>query len=539
MKPDLRFTKFVEYMKNKMHTEQWVTVHEFTQLPKGTIFMHSALLPPEVASKALDKKDWELHTGDGMPGHVFYGTDDNNFRYLRFGNEEGVEPLVFSRSFHGVHSDFMEISEEFRHYFNLAPTDGGDKLVVFDDSGDPVEVVRGLKTDTDKVEVNLKYLKKFLSVKGMTLAIYFAVDMHISKTLEELGEKAFDEQEKGKDYAYEVWSKPWEFISKKDDTKTFASITGKKLIEGNADYKPSWFGDDERKHEEFIIKTDENGEPVYYTSDEDKLSNYFGKNPGAPNFLTPVFFTRDVLKRYYDDPRYKVDDGHLRCGGLWGLRMDNDHPKYVVVYLGDLGHMPYKQQQYWKSYNVPPDGTISKTAWKRGFEAKFTDPTRPDLVFKAKLRIFDDKSLIGLGWHLFKPLEQKDEHLLTSLHVPHKDNQKEFDEQVQALTKILVDSLNDKELKKLPEVTTTEGSIAKLSQWVETILSEEAKQHIEFLQKLQALRSTGTAHRKGNNYKKLETYFQLDNLGFEKGFEQILAKATTMLEGFEPLLQKK
>jgi hypothetical protein len=526
-------------MKNEMHTEPWVTVHEFTQSPKGTIFMHCALLPPDVVEKALDKKDWELHSGDGMPGHVFYEADDNNFRYLRFGDDDDVEPLVFSRSFHGVHPDFMEISEEFRHYFNLAPTDGGDKLIAFDDSGDPVEVVKGLTSDSDKVEVSLKYLKKFLAVKGMTLAVYYSIDMHVDRTLEDLGEKAFDEQEKGKDYAYEIWSKPWEFTSRRDNTKTFAAITGKKLIEGNADYKPTWLGDEERKHEEFIIKTDNNGEPVYHTSDEDKLSNYFGKNPGAPNFLTPVFFTRDVLKRYYDDPKYKVEDGYLRCGGLWGLRMDNDHSKYVLAYLGDLGHMPYKQQQYWKSYNVPPDGTISETAWQRGFEAKFTDPTRPDLVFKTKLKTFDDKSLIGLGWQLFKPLEPKDEHLLTSLHVPQKNNQKEFDEQVQALTKILVDSLNDKELKRRPEVTTVEGSIAKLSQWVEAALPEDAQQHVEFMQKLQALRSTGTAHRKGENYKKLEVYFKLNGLGFEKGFEQILLRAISMLETLEVLLKKK
>lgn len=104
-----------------------------------------------------------------------------------------------------------------------------------------------------------------------------------------------------------------------------------------------------------------------------------------------MFFNRDVLNRYYDDPRFEVEDGNLSCGGLWGLRMDNDHDKYVVVALGDLGHMPHKHQLHWKHYNVLPDGTYSKTAIARGFKAEFADARRPDLVFKDQYRSFMDE----------------------------------------------------------------------------------------------------------------------------------------------------
>lgn len=63
-----------------------------------------------------------------------------------------------------------------------------------------------------------------------------------------------------------------------------------------------------------------------------------------------------VLKKYYEDPeKYNVTDGYLSCGGLWGLRMDNDLISTVMVFLGDLGQtLSAKEQKHWKTFNIPP-----------------------------------------------------------------------------------------------------------------------------------------------------------------------------------------
>jgi len=76
-----------------------------------------------------------------------------------------------------------------------------------------------------------------------------------------------------------------------------------------------------------------------YSSDPGALSNrIFDKQPTTPDYLTPVFFKKAVLDKYYQQPdKYSVEDGYLRCCGLWGVTMDNHHADKVVIWLGDLG----------------------------------------------------------------------------------------------------------------------------------------------------------------------------------------------------------
>ncbi len=529
MDNDLRLTAWQEYMKKSLGKSAWVPVYEYFTDEHTVRGFFCALLPPEQVDKSLRSYDWDLHIGSGMPGHVIYGTDDNNYRYYRFGDDTGIEPFVYSRSAHGMKPEFIEISEEFRHYFNLFPAENGNKLVAVDDSGDDVDVVRGLQSD--KVEVSLQYLKKYLATKDMVLAVFFDIDaFDDDRSFKELGIEAFKVEQKGDDYAYLCVSAEPGLTG---GHKAFTRLLGKKIIRGSSNYKPK-LNEREEEYEDFIIGTDDDGKPVSHTSDEDKLGNYFGKNPDAPHFLQPVFFSREVLNRYYDDPRFEVEDGNLSCGGLWGLRMDNDHEKYVVVALGDLGHMPYKHQLHWKHYNVLPDGTYSDTAIARGFKAEFADAQRPDLVFKAQYRLFMDEWPQDHGWELLLPLDEKDMHHFNALHIPKADNQREFDEQVQGIAKLLIDSLNAKGLQALPQVTSDKGTLAMLEEWV-TAVQPELVADVKFLRKLQDLRSSGSAHRKGRNYTAAAKYFDIETIGLEKAFENILQQAAEVLKNLPKL----
>ena len=73
--------------------------------------------------------------------------------------------------------------------------------------------------------------------------------------------------------------------------------------------------------------------------------------------------------------------------------------------------------------------------------------------FKADVEEWEKK----YGWELFKPLCAEDEHYFKSLHLlTTTSNQKEFEEQVLALTKIFIDSLN--EIKLVIDITVDKSN---------------------------------------------------------------------------------
>ena len=78
-----------------------------------------------------------------------------------------------------------------------------------------------------------------------------------------------------------------------------------------------------------------------------------------------------------------------------------------------------------------------------------TDLNRPEHLFKDSYQDLQKESEKHLGWQLLRPLGPRDEYLLKNLRIPSTDEQRDFDALVSGLTKILINSLNQKELKKL------------------------------------------------------------------------------------------
>ncbi|MFJ7638427.1 hypothetical protein [Peribacillus sp. NPDC097225] len=265
-----------------------------------------------------------------------------------------------------------------------------------------------IKQEHGNVYIKLSYLKRFAAVKQMAIALYFDIKYTSAQTLEELELEPVFEEHFGSDCCFDYNCKNY----KSTDIKSYSIIHGKKILFGvNIEECGYWPYDKEKEYEEYIIGVDEDGAEIKYNSDPDKLSNYFGANPEAPHYLTPVYFSKDVLTKYYSKPElYEVNDGHIRCQGLWLLNIDNLSKDYVSVYLGDLGRdIPNKEQVYWKSFNIVPDGILSETKFKRDFLAQFADPEVADLRFKQLLiclKISGLKNLIGnYSWNYQRKID--------------------------------------------------------------------------------------------------------------------------------------
>lgn len=518
---DLKFTDWIDKIKGNLGKEEWITVYSSNKNDFEAATFYCALIPNDKVEKSLSNPDWDLTIGSGFPGFVIHFKNRKKIReYYRF-SSSGVEPLIFRRSFRGGKDGYLEISEEFRHYFNLYEDKKNKKFINTDDNGDEEDV---MLMGENEIKIKLKFLKEFLAVKKMHLAIYFDLLRLSEKTIEEVGIKEFRKIIRKDNYIYSVGAYNLDSFGN-DKKRSRGWLMGKKLIAGQKDFKQR----PEEEYENFIIGVDEDGKEVLHTCNPKELSE-------VPRFLTPVFFRKGVLNDYYSNPKkYSVEDGYLRFAGLCGLRMDNNHPKYVVVYLGDLGQcLSIKEQKRWKCFNITPQGSgISRTAWERDFEAKFSDPERSDLYFKQKFQIFQENWDKKFGWKLFRPLPKEDEHHFKTLRVPLTNEQKEFDEQVLSLTKIFIDSLNEEMLAK---DTAIEKKDPKGIDKLEAFLNSKHvrfKGLIEFLRDLQELRSTGVAHLKGKKYEKMKKKFLIGEKDLPDIFNDILIKAIRTLNSLE------
>lgn len=118
-----------------------------------------------------------------------------------------------------------------------------------------------------------------------------------------------------------------------------------------------------------------------------------------------------------------------------------------------------------------------------------------------------------------------------SARLTNQDSIVEMDMLVLSLVKVLLDSLNEKEI--VSHLTGTYeklvGSISKLEVWFQEKQLTGYQDHIKFLRNLQELRSSGTGHRKGKSYQKISKVFDIQKENYTETFSNILESATLFL----------
>lgn len=135
------------------------------------------------------------------------------------------------------------------------------------------------------------------------------------------------------------------------------------------------------------------------------------------------------------------------------------------------------------------------------------------------------------GWPLFLELDEQDRYNFEGLRIPINNSIVEMDMLVLSLVKVLLDSLNEKEI--VSHLTGTYeklvGSISKLEVWFQEKQLTGYQDHIKFLRNLQELRSSGTGHRKGKSYQKISKVFDIQKENYTETFSNILESATLFL----------
>ena len=377
--------------------------------------------------------------------------------------------------------------------------------------------------EPNHVKIRLKEIRQFLAIKEMHLSIWFDYREHSEYTLEELGLVGG-----GNDHRNGLcrWSLRYGELHP-GSQRAFGRLYGKHLIEPLPKSKSEFSGfveKQKKEHVDFITGVDDDGDEIKHSC-------------AAPDdlYLTPVSFRKQVLDKYYQQPsKYKVSDSSLWCGTLWMIQIDNHHDDKVCAWLGDLGRdLPYKEQQHWREYNLASGTGVSETYYRRQIGAQFIDSNRPEHMFSQRLDEVEKISQKQLGWQLLLSLKPDDKHHLQSIRIPSTDEQRDFDELILGLTKILVDSLNEEQLKALiphKQRKSLTGSISRLEAALAACGVDDASEYISFLRKLQKLRSAGSAHRKGDSYEKVAQELGVDSQDLRTVFAGILQKAVVFLD---------
>ncbi len=515
----------------ELGTENWVHTYLIDDNEKQKIALFSALIPKDQVADVLKESSWDISIGDGLPGEIIYYEDGlREIQYTHFTDAGAIQPLVLVRGFHGIKTGYVEILEEFRLFHNLYHDIETNRYIKIFDNGDEDEVIR---IKNKSVEIRLRELRQFISWKNMVLALYFDIDRFSDLPLETIDKREREDEYSDEQFCYGFFVDRAEMFTR-SQWKTFSRLHGKKLIYGPpVEESGIWSFEKPKEYEEFIIKTDSNGNEIIFSANPDNLANYFGANPDNPHYLTSVFFRREILTRYYSESdKYTVHDGRIEKNGIWSLRVDNHHPNYIIVFLGDLGRdIPYSEQRIWRTYNVVPDGTLSEVTARRAFLGEFAEPVEPSLKFKSLFKRFQESWNNKFKWFLFKHLTPEDNHHFIALHTPISDSQAEFDSQILSLTKILIDSLNEGEITKLitTAIPSNSKGISKFEIYLKQEMFPQVENVIKFMRTLQDIRSESAAHRKGSDYNSRIRKSGVDPTKLKNEFEKLLQQAIDSL----------
>ncbi len=495
---------------------------------RSDYFIHGGLIPYNLAEEVLSGEHISDVIENVWPEPTAYRSDrESPIKYFRWGvnqDEYGSEPLVIDRQFSKMKEDYLEISEEFRLFHNLYHDKETNTYIKIDDAGNETTVAI---VKPDEVQIRLKEIRQFLAIKEMYLSILFEFNEYSTYSVEELGLNEIKQREFKHEglmcWGYNRWNIP---VQKFQST---SRLRGRRLIKPLPKSK-SGFGAfaEDPKYVEFIVDVDENGDEIYHTCDPYKLD--------AAWKYTIVYFRKQVLEKYstVEPSKYYVKNSMVGCK-MWSMKIDDDHRDKVCVCLRDLCSLPYSEQIYWKSYNIPPEGGVSESFYRRMVQGEWVNSSQPDILFKQSYEQLQKVCDECLDWQLLKPLSPEDEYRFQRLRVPVNNEQSHFDDLVQDLQTILVESINVKPLKRpLPAAKKADlkckGSIEILKAALNFHSVEDADHRVSFLQKLQALRSEGSSHRKGRGYQKIANYFGVDSLGHQEAFAEILKQALDTID---------
>lgn len=491
------------------------------------------LVDPKSARQALTDVGWLGHNlgnveiwngdefGDGLTSH-----------------EQGIEVEFFVqvRKPSGANHKIVEISQPFLWYWDAYPVANGWAYV--NRAGREQPLIRyDLQEDSWSIEIKALEFRQFLAATGKTAVMQLDI---VLRTTNRPFTRVDDEFET--DWAhlnFHVSHKPI-----MGDRPAFSRLRGQYLISGMRGSRVPRFLEHELEPEyaKFVYGVDrENGQALKESCDPKQLGTYFDKDNSRLHYLTPIYFSREVLQPYVSEPtKYVVSASGLGCLDLWSVRFSFNTAGLVEVYLGDLGRdLPADEWGHWLTYNVPPRGQMDEGRFRRDFLNQWaTSKDHVGDLRNARIQAAQVSNEL-LGAPLWKPLSGNIEAEFRSLIGPLNDDPAALGHPVLTLTKALVDGIDPGPLKSYLKDTEKGDQSLQLLRKFEISLGASGE-ITAILRDLQSFRSKGgIAHLGGSGVEKAATQLGIMGLSPTEAFESIITRATLCLMNLTEMMSLK
>lgn len=231
-------------------------------------------------------------------------------------------------------------------------------------------------------------------------------------------------------------------------------------------------GEEPKQYATFLIHDWKNNRCVEWPADPEQLGNYFEESD-LPYETSPAYFSSDVLSYYRQHPeRFTIEDRTVYCRDLWSISYDINEEGQVFAYIIDLARIPYKEQLRWKASNEVPKAGISERAFRTDFLGEFDISHNPMESLKTLLRKFPQQDGNGVDCPVWSMPKFSKTCNIDVLGYVRTDSDKEWREQIQYLSNIIIDGFNESYLKRVarsercPEENLKKWRSLKVLYWI-------------------------------------------------------------------------
>lgn len=464
-KYNYQFNDYIDYYKN-IAKHDWITLFQDNELKnyENDIFTFCALLDVKnLSQEYLDKFDWGFAT-DSFGKSTFGEYYSQNSKELFFADGESYDEFQYliALRYFDKYDRSIEINPKLVWYYNLVKSKDGYVHPKTD------EII--IKVTKNEIQIRKDYLRDFLCAYQKVCVVVFDHRRFFNKD---------DNTEfRNCNYNGEHYYLNLNISSARafnENYDSYSCIIGKAIINPyrnprHEDYK--YFAED-KEFEKFIVDYDEeDDEVIEFTCNEKELANYFGANPNAPHFLTPIYFTLKVLDKYNNDPRnYTITDSQITYLSEWSLPFSKNSDNAVVVWLGDLGRIPYEEQKYWKAFNIKKKGDIEKKFFDRQINNKWTTASRIESRLVPGINRLNSIVNEKYGGVIFNVLSEADNEIYNTFMIPTNLSIPEYQSFLMKLSKLTAESINVKLIKRVmgDDFPTKLGSVLLLGEFLEYV----------------------------------------------------------------------